>query len=173
MSNCISTNPLPMTLKGTGSGMQCPSSNLANEKVVDILMVEDDPGDARLTIEALKRSKVHTHLTVVGDGIEALDFLHCEGEYSDAARPDIILLDLNMPRMNGRELLTRIKQDPELQSIPVVVLTTSSEEEDIERSYFSHANCFITKPVDLKQFMSVVQSIDEFWFTVVKLPHTR
>jgi CheY-like chemotaxis protein len=156
-----------------GSESQNPGSRQTSEKVVDILMVEDDPGDARLTIEALKRSKVHTHLTVVGDGIEALAYLGREGRYSHVTRPDIILLDLNMPRMNGRELLTRIKQDPELQSIPVVVLTTSSEEEDIERSYFSHANCFVTKPVDLKQFMSVVLSIDEFWFTVVKLPHAR
>lgn len=143
---------------------------MSNEKLVEILLVEDDPGDVRLTMEALKQSKVHTHLSVAGDGIEALAFLRRQGKYKDAKRPDIILLDLNMPRMDGREVLAQLKADPDLQRIPVVILTTSSAEEDICRSYDLHANCYITKPVDLRQFMKIVLSIEDFWFTVVKLP---
>jgi CheY-like chemotaxis protein len=141
-----------------------------NESLIEILLVEDDPGDVRLTMEALKKSKVHTHLNVVGDGIEALAFLRRQGKYKDAPHPDIILLDLNMPRMDGRELLVQLKADPDLHRIPAVVLTTSAAEEDIARSYELHANCYITKPVDLSQFMKIVLSIEDFWFTVVKLP---
>ena len=137
---------------------------------VDILLVEDNLGDIRLTQEALKAGKVLNNLFSVRDGIEALEFLRRAGKYAAAPRPDIILLDLNLPRMDGRELLAEIKNDPDLKRIPVVILTTSKAEEDILRTYNLHANCYITKPVDLHQFIQVVQSIEDFWFTVVKLP---
>lgn len=137
---------------------------------VDILLVEDNLGDIRLTQEALKAAKVLNNLFFVQDGIEALEFLRRAGKYATAPRPDIILLDLNLPRMDGRELLAEIKNDPDLKRIPVVILTTSKAEEDILRTYNLHANCYITKPVDLHQFIQVVQSIEDFWFTVVKLP---
>lgn len=138
---------------------------------VEILLVEDNPGDVRLTIEALKEGKVRNNLHVVGDGVEALAFLHREGKYGDRPRPDLILLDLNLPKKDGREVLAAIKEDAELRSIPVVILTTSRSEQDVLMSYGLHANCYITKPVDLDQFMSVVKSIEEFWLTVVTLPH--
>ncbi len=137
---------------------------------IEILMVEDNPGDVRLTLEALKEDKVYHHLHVVGDGVEAIAFLHQEGKYADAPRPDLILLDLNLPKKDGREVLAEIKADPGLKSIPVVVLTSSQAEEDIIRSYNLYANCYVTKPVDLEQFMRVVRSIEEFWLTIVKLP---
>jgi two-component system, chemotaxis family, response regulator Rcp1 len=136
------------------------------EAPVEILLVEDNPGDIRLTQEALKEGKVLNNFWVVNDGEEALEFLH----RADRPRPDIILLDLNLPRMDGRELLGRIKADPELKRIPVVILTTSQAEQDILRSYDLHANCYITKPVDLDQFMVVVRSVENFWFTIVRLP---
>ena len=139
-------------------------------KSIDILLVEDNPGDVRLTREALKEGKVLNTIHVVGDGIEALEFLRHEGKYAKAPHPDIILLDLNLPRMDGREVLAEIKTDPNLRRIPVVILTTSKAEEDILRSYDLHANCYITKPVDLDQFITVVKSVEEFWFTIVKLP---
>jgi chemotaxis family two-component system response regulator Rcp1 len=139
-------------------------------KPIDILLVEDNPGDVRLTREALKEGKVLNTIHVVGDGIEALEFLRHEGKYAKAIHPDIILLDLNLPRMDGRELLAKIKSDPKLRRIPVVILTTSKAEEDIIKSYDLHANCYITKPVDLDQFITVVKSVEEFWFTIVKLP---
>jgi CheY-like chemotaxis protein len=139
-------------------------------KPAEILLVEDNPGDVRLTIEALKEGKVRNHLRVVNDGVEALDYLHQRGAYADAVRPDIILLDLNLPRMDGREVLEEIKRDPKLRRIPVVVLTTSSSEEDILRSYDLHVNCYITKPVDMDQFIRVIKAIDTFWFDVVRLP---
>ncbi len=141
-----------------------------NGNPVEILLVEDNPGDVRLTQEALKEAKVRNNLYVVGDGEKALAFLHQEGEFKDAPRPDIILLDLNLPKKNGQEVLAEIKSDPSLRRIPVVILTTSKAEEDILRSYDLHANCYITKPVDFEQFIKVVQSIEEFWLTVVKLP---
>ena len=141
-----------------------------NIKPIEILLVEDNPGDARLTEEALKEGKVLNNLHVARDGFEALAFLKREEPFAEAPRPDIILLDLNMPRMDGRELLGRIKNEPDLKRIPIVVLTTSKAEEDIIRSYDLHANCYVTKPVDLDQFIKVVQSIKDFWFTVVKLP---
>jgi CheY-like chemotaxis protein len=137
---------------------------------IEILLVEDSPGDVRLTREALSEAKVSNNLAVARDGVEALEYLRREGPHADAARPDIILLDLNMPRMDGRELLEHIKADASLAAIPVVVLTTSKAEEDIMRSYQLHANCYITKPVDLEQFLKVVRSIEEFWLTVVRLP---
>ena len=138
--------------------------------VIDILLVENNPGDVRLTREAFKEGKVVNTLHVVQDGVEALEFLRHEGAYAKSIHPDIILLDLNLPRMNGRELLANIKTDPELKRIPVVILTTSKSEVDIIESYDLHANCYITKPVDMERFITVVKSIEDFWFTVVKLP---
>ena len=137
---------------------------------VEILLVEDNPGDERLTREALKEGKVYNNLHWVKDGVEAMEFLHRRGKYRDAPRPDIILLDLNLPKKDGREVLSEIKQDPALRSIPVVILTTSKAEEDVLKSYHLHANCYVTKPVDLEKFIVVVQSIDRFWLTVVTLP---
>ena len=137
---------------------------------IEILLVEDNPGDARLTAEALNDAKVLNTLTVVQDGVEALTYLRRQGRYSDAPRPDVVLLDLNLPKKDGREVLAEIKEDPDLKRIPVVVLTTSKAEEDIARTYDLHGNCYISKPVDLDQFMTVVKSIENFWFTVVRLP---
>lgn len=137
---------------------------------VDILLVEDNPGDVRLTIEALKEGKVNNNLHVAGDGVEAMNFLRREGKYANAPRPDIILLDLNLPRKDGREVLTDIKRDDTLKAIPVVIMTTSKAEEDIVRSYKLHANCYITKPVGLEKFVEVVKSIEDFWLCIVKLP---
>jgi two-component system, chemotaxis family, response regulator Rcp1 len=137
---------------------------------IQVLLVEDNPGDVRLTKEALKEGKLLNQLTVVGDGVEALLFLRKEGKYADAIQPELILLDLNLPKKDGREVLAEIKADPKLRRIPVVVLTTSSAEEDILKIYDLHANCYITKPVDLEQFMGVVKSIEDFWVSVVKLP---
>ncbi len=139
-------------------------------KVIDILMVEDNPGDVRLTQLALKDSKVRNNMFVVEDGVEAMQFLRQEGRYASAPRPDMILLDLNLPRKNGREVLAEVKADETLKRIPVVVLTVSKSEEDILRAYDLHANCYITKPIDFDQFMKITKSIEEFWFTIVKLP---
>lgn len=138
--------------------------------IIEILLVEDNPGDVRLTREALKDMKLKNALYVVPDGVEALAFLRREGTYSEMPRPDIILLDLNLPRKDGREVLEEIKQDDELKRIPVVVLTTSDDESDILASYNLHANCYITKPVDMHRFISIVQNIENFWFSIVKLP---
>jgi CheY-like chemotaxis protein len=137
---------------------------------VEILLVEDNPGDVRLTREALREGKVRNNLSVASDGVEAIAYLRKEGEHAKAVRPDLILLDLNLPRMDGREVLKEIKADPVLRHIPVVVLTSSQAEEDIVRAYDLHANCYVTKPVDLDQFIRVVESIEDFWFTIVKLP---
>ena len=137
---------------------------------LEILLVEDDSADIELTREALSDSKLMTNLHVVEDGIQAMDFLRKVGPYAEKPRPDVILLDLNMPRMDGREVLEELKVDEDLRSIPVVILTTSGAEEDILRSYNLGANCYVTKPVGLDQFMKVVETIDNFWFTVVKLP---
>ena len=137
---------------------------------VEILLVEDSPADVRLTVEALRDAKVRNNLHVAQDGEEALAFLRREGEHADAVRPDLILLDLNLPKKDGREVLEEIKADPQLRRIPVVVLTTSEAEQDILRSYDLHANCYITKPVDLDQFITVVRTIEDFWLTIVKLP---
>ncbi len=140
-------------------------------KPIVILLVEDNPGDVRLTQEALKEAKVRNDLYIVGDGVEALAFLRKESVYKDVPRPDMILLDLNMPKKNGHEVLTEIKADDNLKRIPVVMLTVSKADEDIIKSYNLHANCFITKPVDLDQFLNVVKSIEDFWLTIVKLPN--
>ncbi|HXM98399.1 MAG TPA: response regulator [Candidatus Dormibacteraeota bacterium] len=137
---------------------------------LQVLLVEDSPGDVRLTREAFKDAKVHITLHVVSDGAEAMAFLAREGKHADAPRPDLILLDLNLPKKDGRSVLAEIKGNPSLQTIPVVILTTSSSEEDILKSYLLHANCYITKPVNLDGFLKVVRSIDNFWLSVVKLP---
>jgi CheY-like chemotaxis protein len=139
-------------------------------KPIEILLVEDNPADVRLTQEALKEGKVRNNLFVARDGVEALEFLRRQGPHANASKPDLILLDLNLPRKDGREVLADIKNDDTLRSIPVVVLTTSSAEADILKSYNLHANCYITKPVDLEQFVQVIKSIDDFWLTVVRLP---
>jgi two-component system, chemotaxis family, response regulator Rcp1 len=137
---------------------------------IDILLVEDNPGDVRLTREALSDANVRSRLTVAVDGVEALAALRRQGRFANAPRPDIILLDLNLPRKDGRAVLAEIKRDPDLRRIPVVVLTTSRAEEDIFRTYDLHANCYIAKPLDLEQFITVVKSIEDFWFTVARLP---
>jgi CheY-like chemotaxis protein len=138
---------------------------------IEILLVEDNPGDVRLTVEGLNEGKVRNNLHVARDGVEALSFLRHEGQFADAVRPDLILLDLNLPRKDGREVLADIKSDPELKTIPVVVLTTSRAEQDVLHSYELQANCYITKPVDLEQFITVVKSIEEFWLSIVTLPN--
>jgi CheY-like chemotaxis protein len=137
---------------------------------VEILLVEDNPGDVRLTREALKEGKIRNNLNVVGDGVEALRYLRHAGPYAESTRPDLILLDLNLPKMDGREVLEAVKADPLLRLIPVVVLTSSAAEQDIVRAYDLHANCYVSKPVDLDQFIHVVKSIEDFWFSIVKLP---
>ena len=139
-------------------------------KALDILLVEDNPADVRLTQEACHEGKILNNLMVARDGVEAMDFLHRRGKYAGAVRPDLILLDLNLPRKDGREVLAEIKSDPALMRIPVVVLTTSRAEMDIIKSYNLHANCYVVKPVDLDQFVNVVKSIDNFWLTAVTLP---
>lgn len=137
---------------------------------VNILLVEDNPGDARLATEALRESKVSNTLYWAKDGEEAMAFLRQEGEHAGKPRPDIVLLDLNLPKKDGREVLADIKSDDRLKTIPVVILTTSENEEDVMRTYALHCNCYITKPIDLKQFLKVVRSIEDFWLTIVKLP---
>jgi CheY-like chemotaxis protein len=141
-----------------------------SSRPVEILLVEDNPGDARLTREALKEGRLPVHLNVAADGESALAFLHRQGPYAQAPRPDLILLDLNLPRKGGHEVLAEIKADERLRRIPVVMLTSSQAEQDIRASYDLHANCYITKPVELDQFIRVVRSIEDFWLSVVKLP---
>lgn len=139
-------------------------------KAVNILLIEDNPGDIRLVVESMKESKKPNNLSMVKDGVEAMTYLHREGVYANAVRPDIILLDLNLPMKNGKEVLAEIKKDPDLKRIPVIVFTASSAERDVINSYDLHANCYITKPVSLDKFTEVVRSIEKFWLTVVKLP---
>lgn len=139
-------------------------------KPIDILLIEDNPGDIRLTQEAFKEGKIRNNFYVVRDGVQALDFLFQRGEFNGMPRPDIILLDLNLPKKDGREVLEVIKVDETTRKIPVVILTTSKAEEDILKTYNLHANCFISKPVELEEFMRVVKSIEDFWLTVVRLP---
>jgi two-component system response regulator len=142
----------------------------AEVRPIEILLVEDSPSDAEFTAEALKEAKVRNHLSLVEDGVQAMEFLHRQGRYTQAPRPDLIMLDLNLPRKDGREVLAELKADEKLKTIPVVVLTTSSAEQDVLRAYNLHANCYITKPVDFNQFLEVVQSIESFWLFVVTLP---
>ncbi len=139
-------------------------------KAVEILLIEDNPGDVRLTVEALKESKIINNLNVVDDGIEALSYLQKEGIYKDKPRPDLIILDLNLPKKDGREVLGEIKSNDSLKQIPIVILTTSEVEEDIIKSYELHANCYIIKPVNMEQFIKVVKSVGDFWFSIVMLP---
>ena len=146
------------------------SSMENSTRSIEILLVEDNPGDARLTIEAMREAKMRNRMHVVEDGVEAMEFLRRQGRFGEAPRPDLILLDLNLPRKDGREVLAEVKGDPELRRIPVVILTTSQAEEDVVRAYDLHANCYVTKPVDLAQFMKIVAQIDEFWVNVVTLP---
>jgi chemotaxis family two-component system response regulator Rcp1 len=138
---------------------------------VDLLLVEDNPGDVRLTKVALKDAKLKINMHVVGDGMEAMAFLRRQGKYASSPRPDLIMLDLNLPKKDGRQVLAEIKEDPDLKRIPVVIVTTSKAEEDILKTYNLHANCYVTKPLDLDQFIAVVQSIEQFWLTIVKLPN--
>jgi two-component system, chemotaxis family, response regulator Rcp1 len=144
--------------------------DLPNTQPIEILLVEDSPGDARLAQEALNDGKVFNNLHHVKDGVEAMQFLRRQAEYSEVPLPDLILLDLNMPRKDGREVLAEVKEDPELKLVPVVVLTTSEAERDLLKSYDLHANAYVVKPVDLDRFIEIVQAIENFWFTVVKLP---
>lgn len=139
-------------------------------KPIEILMVEDNPGDVRLACEAMKEAKVANRMTVVSDGVHAMAYLRREGAYADAVTPDLIILDLNLPRKDGREVLAEVKEDPRLKRIPVVVLTVSRSEEDVLKSYDLHANCYITKPVGLEAFLNVVRGIEDFWLTIVRLP---
>jgi CheY-like chemotaxis protein len=141
-----------------------------NYKPINILIVEDNAGDARLIVEVLKEGKILNSLHLVKDGVQAMDFLHNSGEYAASPRPDLIILDLNLPLKDGREVLAEIKGDADLKKIPVIVMTTSQAEEDISKSYNLHANCYITKPIDLDRFIRVIKSIEEFWFTIVRLP---
>jgi CheY-like chemotaxis protein len=144
--------------------------NLSETRPIEILLVEDSPSDAALTIEALKEGKIANRLTHVEDGVEAMDCLRQRGKYAKAARPDLIMLDLNLPRKDGREVLAELKNDPDLKLIPIIVLTTSRSDKDILQSYQLNANCYITKPVDFTNFVEVVKSIEQFWLTVVTLP---
>jgi len=137
---------------------------------IEILLIEDSPSDTELTQEALREAKVRNHLSTVEDGVLAMDFLRRRGTFGSAARPDLIMLDLNLPRKDGRQVLAEIKEDPELKTIPVVVLTTSQAEQDVLHAYHLHANCYITKPVDFEQFLRAVRSIESFWLLVVTLP---
>lgn len=141
-----------------------------NAQPVEILLVEDNPGDVDLTLEALNEAKLRNHVHVVEDGVKAMEFLRREGRYEDSPRPDLILLDLNMPRKDGREVLREIKEDPDLRRIPVVVLTTSQAEQDVLDAYEHRANAYIVKPVGFEQFFSAIQSLEDFWLTVVRLP---
>ena len=145
-------------------------TNTSQPRIIDILLVEDSPTDVLIAREALTEARLLNTIHVVEDGVDALAFLRRQGRFADAPRPDLILLDLNLPRKNGREVLAEIKNDPALKSIPVVVLTTSSAEEDIIRSYNLHANCYVVKPVEFDNFVKAVQSIRQFWFTIVALP---
>ena len=139
-------------------------------KTIDVLLVEDNPGDVRLMLEALKESKMRNNIFIVEDGVEAMDFLLRKGKWVNSPRPDLILLDLNLPRKSGREVLAEIKSDVSLKRIPVVVVTVSRHEEDILKAYDLHANCFVTKPIDFNQFVKITKSIEEFWLEIVKLP---
>ena len=145
-------------------------SNVASARPIEILLVEDNPGDVRLLMETFREGKIRNRISLVEDGVEALAFLRKEGEHGSAPRPDLILLDLSLPRKNGQEVLAEVKQDADLKRIPVVVITSSQAEKDILQAYNNHVNCYLTKPVDLEQFMGVVKSVEEFWLSVVKLP---
>jgi CheY-like chemotaxis protein len=150
--------------------MVYPNGRSSESSPIEILLVEDNPGDVRLTQEALKEGKVRNRLSVVEDGAKAIEFLYRRGAYAQAPRPDLILLDLNLPKKDGRQVLAEIKGDASLRSIPVVVLTTSQADEDVIRAYDLQVNCYITKPIELMQFLKVVKAIEDFWLTIVKMP---
>lgn len=145
-------------------------SDAASRRPIDILLVEDNPGDVRLMMETFREGKIANRISVVEDGVEALDFLRKKGKHSAAPRPDLILLDLSLPRKNGQEVLAEIKQDAELKRIPVCVITSSAAEKDIIQAYDNYVNCYLTKPVNLEQFIGVVRSVEDFWLSIVKLP---
>ena len=147
-----------------------PSMSQARGEPIEILLVEDSPDDADLTVDALRDGRVRNRVTVVDDGVEAMAYLHRQGKYAGVPRPDLILLDLNLPGKSGREVLTEIKQDPDLRRIPVVIMTSSDDEKDILAAYNLHVNCYVTKPVDLDQFIKIVKSIEHFWLSIVTLP---
>jgi CheY-like chemotaxis protein len=169
---------MSITLTGTGTApgnhkpqtRMTPTPNASRCEPIEVLLVEDSPDDADLTMDALRNGRVRNRITHVEDGVEALAVLRREREYAGAARPDLILLDLNLPRKSGREVLAEVKQDPDLRRIPVVIMTSSDDEKDILAAYNLYVNCYVTKPVDLDQFIGVVKSIEQFWFTIVKLP---
>ena len=140
------------------------------DRPIEILLVEDNPADVRLIIEAFKEGKVNNNLNIVEDGVEAMFYLHREGKYADVSRPDIVLLDLNLPKKDGREVLAEIKNDPCFKKIPVIVLTTSQTELDVLKSYELNANCYVSKPVEFERFLNVIKSIEDFWLNIVKLP---
>jgi DNA-binding response OmpR family regulator len=146
---------------------------MSQNRPVEILLIEDNEADVRLTREGIKEAKINNNLNVVRDGEEAMDYLHKRGEYQDVPRPDLVLLDLNLPKKDGREVLEEIKNSDLLKSLPVVVLTTSEAEKDIVKSYELHANCYVTKPLGLDQFVEVIRAIEDFWFSIVKLPEER
>lgn len=146
---------------------------MIDSKPIEILLVEDNLGDARLAVEALRESKLHNNLTHVKDGVEAMDYLRRKNQYSQVPPPDLILLDLNLPRKDGREVLAEVKEDPELRRVPVVVMTTSEAEQDLLQSYDLHANAYVVKPIDLDRFMDIVHAIESFWLTIVKLPRRK
>jgi len=147
-----------------------PASNPSSGEPIEILLVEDSPDDANLTIDALRDGRVRNHITHLEDGEDAMAFLRRQNKYADAPRPDLILLDLNLPRKSGREVLAEVKSDPDLRRIPIVIMTSSDDEKDILAAYNLYVNCYVTKPVDLNQFIGVVKSIEHFWFSIVKLP---
>lgn len=157
---------VPVIYPGSDAGRFAYSQ----QRPVEVLLVEDNPGDVRLTQEAFKESRLSVRISVACDGVEAMDFLHRRGEFVDAPKPDLILLDLNLPRKNGREVLSEIKADPELKRVPVIIMTTSKAEQDVHRAYNLNANCYIAKPVELDEFLNVVRSIEDFWLSVVTLP---
>ena len=160
----------PVLNVGAPQPLSYPMLNSTRTEPIEILLVEDDQGDAKRTIDALKGGRLRNRITHVEDGVEAMAYLRREGEYENAPRPDLILLDLHMPRMNGQEVLAEVKEDPELRRIPVVMMTASKQEKDILMAYDLHVNCYVTKPVDLDQFIGAVKSIEHFWFSIVKLP---
>jgi len=169
---------MSVTTNGTGTvsnshkpqTRMTPIPNSHRGEPIEVLLVEDSPDDADLTMDALRNGRVRNRITHVEDGVQAMAFLRREGKYADAPRPDLILLDLNLPRKSGREVLAEVKQDPDLRRIPVVIMTSSDDEKDILAAYNLYVNCYVTKPVDLDQFIGVVKSIEQFWFTIVKLP---
>ena len=169
------TQQLPETtavrnLSGTAQPQSLPMPHPSRAEPIEILLVEDDHGDANRTIDALKTGRLRNRITHVEDGVEAMAYLRREGEYESAPRPDLILLDLHMPRMNGQDVLAEVKEDPELRRIPVVMMTASQQEKDIIMAYNLHVNCYVIKPLDLEQFIAAVKSIEHFWFSIVKLP---